>query len=241
MRILKIRLQNVKSYGEEAPEIEFASGVNFLSGLNGAGKSTIIESLGYALFGVLNTRQEDFRRRGAKTGTVTVWIEDGGETFRIVRKFGARDAWVVFDKDEVSIEKREDVLRFLCDRLRVRSPKQLENVFSYMIGVPQGMFTAVFKMTGADRKKIFDGIIDVNAYRDASDARLAVKTRIVETEITVLKEKIAAARAYVGEHKDDPMRLAEAVEQIKAINWPCTFGGTRRPVRPTGRPFRIES
>ena len=49
MFIKKIELTNIKAY--EHKVIEFSDGVNFISGKNGAGKTTIIESIGYALFG----------------------------------------------------------------------------------------------------------------------------------------------------------------------------------------------
>ena len=54
MIIRSLRLKNIKSYGE-GPDgngviIRFEPGVNRIAGKNGHGKSTLIESLGYALF-----------------------------------------------------------------------------------------------------------------------------------------------------------------------------------------------
>ncbi|MBU4139038.1 MAG: AAA family ATPase, partial [Euryarchaeota archaeon] len=48
MLIKSVELKNVKSYSHET--IEFLEGINGICGQNGHGKSTILESIGYALF-----------------------------------------------------------------------------------------------------------------------------------------------------------------------------------------------
>lgn len=216
MRILKVKLKNVKSYGDEAPEIEFAPGTNFLSGVNGAGKSTISEAIGYALYNFMPyDRKEDFIRRGARTGVITVWIEDANETFRIERKFGATNSWVVYDKDDVDLHsKQDDVMRFLCERLRLPDPGQLANVFENIIGVPQGRFTHIFTEARAQRKATFDAIINVDLYRRSADTRGDVKNRMVELEIERVDGELKAARQYLDEHEEDPKKLAEAKQRI---------------------------
>jgi len=54
MIIRSVCLKNIKSYGE-GPEgtgvvVDFQSGVNRIAGRNGHGKTSLIGSLGYALF-----------------------------------------------------------------------------------------------------------------------------------------------------------------------------------------------
>ena len=48
MKLISLTLENIKSYINET--IVFFDGVNFVSGANGSGKTTIIEAIGYALF-----------------------------------------------------------------------------------------------------------------------------------------------------------------------------------------------
>lgn len=216
MRLLKVLLRNVKSYGDRPVEISFADGVNLLSGKNGAGKSTIIEAIGYALFDVLPYTQQDFLRRGAKTGMVAVWIEDGGERFRIERKFGSITSWVVYDRDDVSLcEKKEDVLRFLCKRFHVSQPSQLQEVFQNILGVRQGTYTALFTMSPARRKAIFDQIINVHVYRECSERRGQVRTRLLPQELHALDKKIEAARSYIEDHREDPARLEQTESRLR--------------------------
>ena len=64
MILRSLRLKNIKSYGEGADGngvvIDFAPGINRIAGRNGHGKSTLIESLGYALFLAEPLYEENF-------------------------------------------------------------------------------------------------------------------------------------------------------------------------------------
>src|SRR5688500_2361675 len=75
MHISRVELENIKSHA--AATFEFSRGTTAITGENGAGKTTIIEAIAWALFDVLEYKKEDFVRRGAKKGSVTVTFESG--------------------------------------------------------------------------------------------------------------------------------------------------------------------
>ena len=85
MIIRSIRLKNIKSYGDgpnsDGVTIEFQPGINRIAGKNGHGKSTLIESLGYALFLTNPVFEENFDvatyllRSGKKAGSL-LWTND---------------------------------------------------------------------------------------------------------------------------------------------------------------------
>ena len=71
MRIVSLELENTKSY--QTSRIDFTDGVNAIVGHNGAGKSTILEAIGFALFDSLNGyKHSDFVREGVKSATIIV-------------------------------------------------------------------------------------------------------------------------------------------------------------------------
>src|SRR5947209_13178022 len=73
MHVTRVELENVKSYAHAV--FSFQRGTTAIMGENGAGKTTIIEAIAWALFDILNYKKEDFARRGAKRGSVRVTFE----------------------------------------------------------------------------------------------------------------------------------------------------------------------
>lgn len=73
MHISKIELENIKSHVRST--YNFQRGTTAITGKNGAGKTSIIEAVAWALFDLLEYKKEDFVRRGAKKGSVRVTFE----------------------------------------------------------------------------------------------------------------------------------------------------------------------
>jgi len=169
VKLKSLRLKNIKSYEDET--ITFYDGVNFISGINGAGKSTIIESIGYALFdakpGVLN----EFVRYGAKTGVITLEFEAADERlYRIVRKVGNVSSWVVYDGEsgqEIDLHGAADIKPWLKNILGLEQDQDLAQLFTDVVGVSQGTFTAPFLDRPADRKQKFNRMLQVESYNEA--------------------------------------------------------------------------
>ena len=89
MIIESVRLKNIKSYGEGSDgngvTISFLPGTNRIAGKNGHGKTTLIESLGYALFLTEPVFEESFQletyflRAGKKAAEIDVTFNQSGE------------------------------------------------------------------------------------------------------------------------------------------------------------------
>src|SRR5918912_917191 len=57
MHVTRVELENIKSY--ERAEFNFERGITAITGENGAGKTTILEAIAWALFDMLDYRKED--------------------------------------------------------------------------------------------------------------------------------------------------------------------------------------
>src|SRR5919197_3120252 len=97
MHVTKVQLENIKSHVES--EFTFARGTIAITGENGAGKTTIIEAIAYALFDLLDYKKDDFLRRGAKKGVVRVsFISDLDERlYTVYRDTG--QGYYIFDPE----------------------------------------------------------------------------------------------------------------------------------------------
>ena len=70
MKIKKIVLENIRSYINQ--EIEFTNGITLLSGDIGSGKSTVLQAMDFALFGLSKgiITGEALLRHGEKQGSI---------------------------------------------------------------------------------------------------------------------------------------------------------------------------
>ncbi|MBU0663336.1 MAG: SMC family ATPase [Proteobacteria bacterium] len=207
MQILSISLKNIKSHRDR--ELHFVGGINVLSGVNGVGKSTIFEAIGYALFGV-DARDfvgniERFLTIGAKKGEVAVTFAPAdGETYRASRTVGAGSKWLLAREIGGTFEV-EDHAGALETEARIKellgldSGRPLADQFKLVIGPFQNEFLGPFVLKQpAKRQEAFDEILGIDAwrktYKGTSTLLTAVKTKIdlLTVEIEGKEEQVVA-------------------------------------------------
>jgi exonuclease SbcC len=204
MHISKVQLENIKSH--VLSTFEFTRGTTAITGENGAGKTTIIEAIAWALFDLLEYKKEDFVRRGAKKGSVTVTFESGLDEREYVVYRDTGTGYHVLDPrlDTRVAVKKEEVFRFLWQHLGLEPGTDLKSLFKQAIGVPQGTFTAIFLEGAAERKAAFDRLLKVEEYRQAAE-KLRETTRYLDAGIARVRETIARSEGELSR--------AEMVEQ----------------------------
>ena len=174
MQILALEVENTKSYTAE--RVDFTEGVNAIVGHNGAGKSTILEAIGFALFDAMDYKHTEFVRDGSKSASVTVTIASNLDErhYQVVRRCGSVNQHYIFDPElQVKIcEGKADVLSFLRQHMGVDSTTDLTGLFRDAVGVPQGTFTSVFLEPAGRRKSTFDPLLRVEEYKQAVDKLL---------------------------------------------------------------------
>ncbi len=196
MHISRVELENFKSHADST--FEFGRGTTSITGENGAGKTSIIESIAWTLFDTLDYKKEDVVRRGEKKAVVRVTFESGLDEreYTVYRDTGT--GYYVFDprlRTKIA-DKKEEVTRFLWQHLGIEPGTDLESLFKHAIGVPQGTFTAIFLATAAERKKTFDSLLKVEEYRRSSDELLKT-VRYIEQRVTAVDIRIARAEGEI--------------------------------------------
>ena len=211
MQILSLKLDNIKSY--ESATIDFTEGTNAIVGRNGAGKSTILEAIGYALFDHLPYSQNDFVNEGAKSGAVTVTFVSSldDRAYEVTRRCGSSSGYFVYDPELAGrvVEGKADVMAFLKLHMGVEAGADLGKLFSDAVGVPQGTLTAAFLQTPGPRKSTFDPLLQVAEYTDAFN-RLREPARLIKEQQQALAVTIADLSARLE-------RLAGLQSQADAL------------------------
>jgi DNA repair protein SbcC/Rad50 len=196
MQILSLQLDNAKSYGRA--NIDFAEGVNAIVGHNGAGKSTILEAIGFVLFDALGYRHDEFVREGASAAEIRVEFRSNLDerVYQVIRRCGGSTQYRVFDPElQLKVcEGKADVLRFLRQHMGVEPGFDLPALFRDAVGVPQGACTAIFLEAANQRKPTFDRLLQVEEYSRAAD-RLRDSKNVLRDRRQALEVKLAGLSA----------------------------------------------
>ena len=230
MIVRLIRLKNIKSYGEgpdgRGVTINFEPGTNRIAGKNGHGKSTLIESLGYALFLTEPIYAERlqvetyFLRVGAKAAEIDVTFEHRGEQFRIERGLGPNNkrlAKVVqVENGSSCAEGDKEVSGFLCRLFEIPDKERISELFYKLIGVRQGRLTWPFDSTSGDAKKFFEPLLDVAVFRDCFES-LKPAADHFEERIHEQEKFRAGLDERIRERAESAARRDAKQQQLKVI------------------------
>lgn len=231
MIIKQIRLKNIKSFGEGTDGngivIHFDRGLNRIGGKNGAGKSSIIEALGYALFDAEPIRGDNriqvgtyLVREGARTGSIDVWLETPDGIYRIERDAGKMERrWKVLREDDgyTEAEGNDEVKRMLARLFGVSSPERLSELFHSLIGVKQGRFTAYFDCKASEAKAHFDPLLDVDIFRICFE-NLLEPLKLVQKSQAEVNNTISGYQGGMAQLQDAPEQMAlceKTLAQVK--------------------------
>lgn len=212
MIIQSIRLKNIKSYGD-GPDgngitVQFKSGINRIAGKNGFGKTTLIESLGYALFLSKPQSEETFDletclvQSGKKSGEIDIVFSHNNEAYRVERGLGSqnkrRSKVIQMSDGSTCAENDGEVAQFLSRLLGFTDPARLPEIFAKLIGVKQGRLTWPFDSKPGEAKKYFEPLLDVAVFRDCFD-RLKPAVDRFEKLITDQASRLSAVEERIRE------------------------------------------
>jgi len=216
MLIESVELRNVKSYAEPGSKIHFRPGVNLIWGDNGSGKTTILEAIGYALFGAIDYKLAQFLREGVKEGEIVLTFEGKDDrSYQVVRNLKGAGKFEIHDPQtgRKLISKRQDAEEWLTDYLGIEFGGYGKLLFENALGVAQGKMTGSFLENESTRKDIFAPILRVNEYDIAWDNLAGTSSKLRE-RIGQVKEEIARLQGRLEKLPEQETQLAALAAQI---------------------------
>lgn len=223
MRFDRITLRNFKPYGDA--DLELGDGVTVIHGLNGSGKSSLLEACFFALYGskALDGTLEDVITNGEEETEVTLAFTHDGGRYRIDRRLKDYGDRVGHDctlegPDGLTRDGATAVRAFVADLLRMDA-----EAFVNCAYVRQGEVNKLINATPSERQDTIDDLLQLGTleeYRDrAGDARLGVEDVLTakRTLLEDLDDRIAEkeAKDLHGRLNDLESDLAELDEQVE--------------------------
>jgi exonuclease SbcC len=216
MEILSVTLKNFKSHSDR--HFSFQPGTNAICGENGAGKTSILEAIAWALFNYQGDyRKEDLIRNGATSAQATIAFISSrdGRTYEVQRC--TTKGYSLYDPQlGVRLEYKhieDEVMPWLRQQLGVAPSTNLGKLFANTIGVPQGTFTADFLLTAEKRKPIFDAVLKVEEYRQANQQLLSLE-KYGKVEVETLERTIAQCTETLSDWQPLQQRQQETQRAI---------------------------
>ena len=184
MRFERLRLRNFKPYADA--DLDLRDGVTVIHGLNGSGKSSLLEACFFALYGAraLDDTLDEVVTTGADEAEVFLRFVHDGDAYGITRELrrsGDRVSTTTctLDGPDVTIDGARDVRAFVTERLRMDA-----EAFVNCAYVRQGEVNKLINATPAQRQDTIDDLLQLGTletYRDrAGRARLGVEDVLSE-------------------------------------------------------------
>ncbi len=203
-------------------------GVTVIHGLNGSGKSSLLEGCFFALYGAkaLPSTLEDVVTNGAEEAEIELWFDhDGGEyhLYRRIRWSGERPqtAECTLEGPEATVEGARDVRTFITDLLRMDA-----EAFVNCAYVRQGEVNKLINATPNERQRMIDDLLQLGKleeYRErASEARLGVEDvlssergRLEELESQITEKEDRELHATLNTLETERNDVDEEIEHFR--------------------------
>ena len=212
MRINSLRLCNFRQHADTY--IEFDGGLTGIIGANGAGKTTILEAIAWALYGQDAARGKKETIRSLRAGAnarvkVELDFEIGGHRYRVDR--GLTSAELYLDGGDSPVEKS---LSGVTDALRRKLGMSREEFFNtYFTG--QKELDVMAAMAPAERAQFLSRVLGYERLRVAQ--RLVKdKARLIAAEAAGLRNALPDVASVDRLHVDATARLAQTSQRAQS-------------------------
>lgn len=212
----RLRWRNFLSTGNQFTEVELdSSPTTLIVGENGAGKSTILDALCYALFGKAFrniNKPQLVNSINQKNCTVEIEFRIGKRNYKIVR--GQRPGvFQIYQENELLNQDAavKDYQKYLEDKILKLNYKS----FTQIVILGSASFTPFMQLSQGYRREIIEDILDIQIF---TTMNTILKTRIadqrdkikeIERNIEIGKHKVKVQSDYVKKLENDQKKREE--------------------------------
>ena len=207
--IIDVSLSRFKIH--EYSEYRIMPGINAIIGPGGCGKTSIMEAIGWAVFGTLTGKKSNFISLDGGLAVHESFVKlsmmvdhDLIEIHKSIGGFSSLSLGgrMVADGEMVVRETVADLVGY----------KRLDVLFSGLIGITQGSLDAIFARSTSERVNVFSKILGIDKYRDFSDWLLKSSQ---ELDIEAAAAKGSLSGLEVGKAERDAMALVQDEVQLE--------------------------
>ncbi|MCW1293810.1 MAG: SMC family ATPase [Candidatus Parvarchaeota archaeon] len=197
MIINEISLKNIRSHVES--EISFSPGINVIVGNTGSGKSSILMSIEYALFGKIGEGTNEGKmllRRGENSGRISLVFTENGREIRVMRGLKrVKDAVrnddsmnsISVDGREVDLQNRSsDISTFVSKSLSMKSDPL--KTFEAVVYIKQDELKGLVFDTTQKKQEYIDDTLQVGKYALVYDGMRSLMIDLQNEEALLKKE-----------------------------------------------------
>lgn len=228
MIFTKLTLNNFKSYGHEV--IKFGDGITVIVGENGAGKSTILEAISFALFKQHTAKKIDDLVRNGSDENMYVDLEfvSNGKEYKIHRektKSGLKSTLLkkTTSKGQFipSCAGDKEVANEIQSILDIDS-----DLFLNAIYIRQGEIAELVDKTSSEKKQLIGKLLGLDSLEKAWKNLQPIISNYEKTQSELkgklfsseeLKEEYNHKKALLGSLKEKGLDLEKQIEEVKEM------------------------
>jgi DNA repair exonuclease SbcCD ATPase subunit len=230
MKLMRLKLHNYKSYADCELNLADVSACSIIGG-NGAGKSTIVEAIVWAIYGSAKTGNKDVVRSGTEYCYVELDLEIDGKLYRIEREYDDGKMGLSVKVDGKAVAQGSKNLASIV----VKAVGATKELLQESVVIPQGQLNSFIKSTPSQRRDLVASILGLDKYGRAwetakdslREMTVAVASRkgtidAIEGQITAmpsyddLNAAIATTSAEIGAFNSKITDLTQKQERILA-------------------------
>ncbi len=215
-------MRNFKSHADTA--IEFGSGINVILGENGAGKTSVLEAISFALFKNYSGNLEKLVRSGSREMSVDVTFTSHGKVYKVSRrrtKSATDSRLVVIDGSEKELRSGDaGVDEEIGNILRMD-----RYVFSNAIYVRQGEIEKLLTETSHKKKQLIGRLLGIESLEKVWEMMkplidtYATRKSVTEGEImreADIRKELDSVDGQSAEAKERLSKITSNISKISA-------------------------